>query len=364
MKEKRSIIGTGLAVGILAVILVQYGNAVNYGLCIACFIRDTVGALGLHRAETVQYIRPELLGIGLGAFLMAAGKKEYSSRGGSSPLIRFLLGFIVIIGALMFLGCPLRMVLRLAGGDLNAIFGLLGFIVGIMIGIQFLNRGFTLKRTYAQPISEGYIFPLLNLALLILLVLAPGFIFFSAKGPGSAHAPVLLSLAAGLIVGIAAQRTRLCMVGGIRDVILFKDWYLISGFLAIFAGALAGNLIAGKFNPGFSGQSIAHSDGLWNFLGMVLAGWGSVLLGGCPLRQIILSGEGNADSVITVLGMAAGAAFAHNFGLASSANGPTLNGKIAVIIGFALLLAIACCNRERSSEIKIKGGTNLDLPTN
>ena len=49
-----------------------------------------------------------------------------------------------------------------------------------------------------------------------------------------------------------------------------------------------------------------------------MVGWGSVLLGGCPLRQLILAGEGNADSAITVLGMIAGAATSHNFGLAGS----------------------------------------------
>ena len=33
------------------------------------------------------------------------------------------------------------------------------------------------------------------------------------------------ALAGGLIVGALAQRTRLCMVGGIRDVMLFRDWF-------------------------------------------------------------------------------------------------------------------------------------------
>lgn len=149
MGDKKGIMIAGAIVGILAVVLVKAGNAGNYGLCIACFVRDTVGALGLHRAAVVQYIRPEVLGIVLGAFLMAVGRKEYCARGGSSPLARFILGFIVIVGALMFLGCPLRMVLRLAGGDLNAIFGIVGFIAGIGIGIVFLNKGFTLKRTYS-----------------------------------------------------------------------------------------------------------------------------------------------------------------------------------------------------------------------
>ena len=162
------------------------------------------------------------------------------------------------------------------------------------------------------------------------------------------RAPLLLALAGGLIVGALAQRTRLCMVGGIRDVMLFRDWHLLMGFLAIFAAVLVGNLIVGAagarggFTPGFAGQPVAHTDGLWNLLGMVLVGRASVLLGGCPLRQLVLSGEGNTDSAITVLGLMAGAAMAHNFGLASSGEGPTANGKIAVVIGLAVVTAIAC----------------------
>ena len=77
---------------------------------------------------------------------------------------------------------------------------------------------------------------------------------------------------------------------------------------------------------------------------MVLVGFGCVLLGGCPLRQLVLSGEGNSDSAVTVFGLIAGAAFAHNFGLASSADGPTAAGKIAVIIGLVVVALIGCLN--------------------
>ena len=77
---------------------------------------------------------------------------------------------------------------------------------------------------------------------------------------------------------------------------------------------------------------------------MALVGWGSVLLGGCPLRQLVLAGEGSADSTITVLGMMVGAALCHNFGLASSANGPTQNGMIAVIIGFVVVAVVSFRN--------------------
>ncbi|WP_088186867.1 YedE family putative selenium transporter [Desulfosporosinus sp. FKA] len=359
MDSKKGIIFTGAVIGILAVVLVRFGNPVNMGICIACFIRDTTGALGLHRAAVVQYIRPEIIGIVLGAFLISLGKKEFAVRGGSSPFIRFILGFVVMIGALMFLGCPLRMVLRLGGGDLNALFGLAGFAAGIIVGIIFLKNGFSLKRTYKLSPLEGFLFPLLNVGLFILLLTAPAFIFFSTKGPGAGHAPVWIALAAGVIVGVLVQRTRLCMVGGIRDAILFKDTYLILGFISILVFASLGNLYFGFYKLSFAAQSVAHTDGLWNFLGMALAGWGSVLLGGCPLRQLILASEGNIDSVITVLGMSAGAAFAHNFSLAASAQGPSPNGKIAVLIGFVLLLVIASFNLERETKATVQGGVKI-----
>lgn len=346
MQEKKGIILTGIVVGLLSVALVKLGNPANMGYCVACFLRDIAGSLGLHQAKVVQYMRPEILGMVLGAFGAAFAAKEFSARAGSSPLIRFALGAVVMIGALMFLGCPLRMVLRLAGGDLNALFGIAGFTSGIVAGIFFLNRGFSLKRNYKVPDAAGYGFPVLILVLLGILLGAPTLLIFSAEGPGAMHAPVLIALGSGLAVGVMAQRTRLCMVGGIRDLILFKDTYLISGFIAIFIAAFLGNLFLGSFHLGFVKQPIAHADGLWNFAGMLLAGWGSVLLGGCPLRQLIMAGEGNVDSVMTVLGLVFGAALAHNFGLASSAKGPTPNGQIAVLACLLLLGVIALVKSE------------------
>ena len=357
-REKTGIVLAGIAIGVIASLLVLFGNPVNMGFCIACFLRDISGALGLHTAGAVQYIRPEILGLVLGSFLMALLRKEFSPRGGSSPLTRFVLGFFVMIGCLMFLGCPFRMILRLAGGDLNALFGLLGFVCGILVGVVFLNRGYSLKRTYKLPVLEGTAFSIIQVVLLVLLVAAPAFIYFSeaGAGPGALHAPILISLAAGLIVGALAQWTRLCMVGGIRDLVLFREWKLLMGFLAILVSALICNLVltavnAGSFfTLGLEGQPVAHTDGLWNFLGMLLTGFGCVLLGGCPLRQLVLSGEGNTDSAIAVLGLAIGAAFAHNFGLASSAAGPTTNGKVAVLIGIVVVAVIAVANTVQKKQ--------------
>ena len=354
-KEKLWIIVAGCIIGIISAMLVFFGNPQNMGFCIACFLRDTAGALGLHRAGAVQYIRPEIIGLVLGSFLMALCKKEFGSKGGSAPMTRFVLGFFVMIGCLMFLGCPFRMILRIAGGDINAIFGLVGFALGILVGVFFLKKGYTLKRTYKLSRFDGIIFPAAQVVMLILLVAAPAFIFFTEAGggPGAKHAAIAISLIAGLIVGALAHRTLLCLVGGIRDAVLFREFKLLFGFIAILVSALICNLVltgvteGTYFNLAMEGQPVAHTDWLWNGLGMLLVGFGCVLLGGCPLRQLVLSGEGNGDSSVTVLGLIAGAAFAHNFGLASSADGPTSAGKIAVLIGIGIVAVIACLNTFR-----------------
>lgn len=342
----------------------KLGNPGNMGICIACFWRDIAGALGLHRAEVVQYIRPEIIGIIFGSFIISYMTGDFKVKGGSSPLIRFVLGFFLMIGALVFLGCPLRMILRLGNGDLNAIVGLVGYVVGIFVGVQFLKKGYTLGRSIDQPKVVGFIFPIIAVVLLIFLVIKPAFILFSTEGPGSMAAPIAISLIAGAIVGIALQRSRICTAGGFRDAILIKDYHFLWGLIGILVFNLVGNLILNfnSFNLGFEGQPVAHANHLWNFLGMVLVGLCSVLLGGCPIRQTILASQGDGDAGVTVLGLILGAAFAHNFGLASSPKGVTDNGKIAVIVGIVFVLFLAYSvvinskkATSKSKEVKING---------
>ena len=355
-KHLITIIAAGVVVGIAAVILVSFGNPGNMGFCIACFERDIAGALGLHDFQKSAWIRPEILGIIFGALLMALMTREFRPEGGSAPTTRFLLGMFVMIGALAFLGCPLRMVLRLGGGDLNALIALSGFIAGIGGGIYFLKTGFNLGRTHAQPKSESFIMPAFVVGLLLLLVFLPQFkeegaIFAAAKGyPGSSASPlgiaigIMVSLGIGLLVGVLAQRSRLCMVGGIRDFILIRSTHLLAGFVAILVVVIIGNIIAGRFYFGFENQPIAHTAHLWNFLGMSLVGLGSILLGGCPFRQLVLTGNGNTDSAISVLGMFFGASIAHNFGLVKAAS---IYGKGAVILGLIVAILIGFANREK-----------------
>ncbi len=353
MKKRVFIIGAGLIFGVLGALMVNWGNPPNMGICVACFLRDIAGGLGLQRADVVQYIRPEIMGFVLGAFITSFAFREFRPRGGASPIIRFFMGAFVMIGALVFLGCPIRMMLRLAGGDLNAILALLGMVFGILIGIFFLKKGFNFGRASRMPAIAGWVMPVVMVGLLLLVIFKPGFIFQSQSGPGSQFVPIAVALVVGLGVGVLAQRTLMCFVGAWRDIFLVKDTYLISGVIAFFIAALVTNYIAGNFGAsgiyhwGFESQPIAHNDHLWNFFGMTLVGLAATLIGGCPLRNCILTGEGDTDAGMTVLGYIAGAAVAHNFQIASSAKGVGNWGPTAVIIGLVCCIIVGLFMMER-----------------
>ena len=342
------IICVGAVIGILAAVLQKLGNPGNMGICVACFERDIAGALGLHRAGVVQYVRPEIIGFIMGSLIAAYSFKEFKPRCGSAPVVRFALGMFAMIGALVFLGCPWRAILRLAGGDGNAIVGILGLSFGVWIGVLFLKNGYNLGRTQPSHVGAGWILPLLMLGLLALMLIYPqvadqnksGVLFYSVKGPGAMHAPLLIALAIGLGIGFMAQRSRFCTMGALRDLILFGQTHLLSGFLALLISALVVNVILGQFHPGFAGQPVAHTMHVWNFAGMTLAGLAFALAGGCPGRQLFLAGEGDGDAAVFVLGMIVGAGFAHNFGLASSPKGVGPHGIAAVIVGLVFCLFI------------------------
>lgn len=345
------IIIVGLAIGAIASTLQYLGNPANMGICVACFTRDIAGALGLHRAAIVQFLRPEIPAFCLGALSAALIFGEFRPRTGSSSIVRFILGVFAMIGALVFLGCPWRAILRLAGGDWNAILGLLGLATGIAVGVQFLKMGFSLGRAHPTRKLTGWAMPIIMAMLLLLAFIYPTFgapgqaaLFASEKGPGSAHAAVAISAGAGLIIGFLAQRTRFCTVGGIRDVILMRDFHLLSGVIAFLVAAFLLNFLAyDQFRPGFENQPAAHNVHWLNFAGMLLAGLSFTLAGGCPGRQVFLSGEGDADAAIFVLGMLTGAAIAHNFMMVATQ--PT--APWIVVIGLAIVLLIGFTAREK-----------------
>ncbi|ARJ56709.1 YedE family putative selenium transporter [Campylobacter cuniculorum] len=342
----------GAVFGIIAPLLVYFGNPGNMGLCAGCFTRDIAGALNLHNAAALQYMRPEILALVLGSFLSAFLSKSYNPRAGSAPIARFFLGIFTMIGILVFLGCPWRAFLRISAGDLSALAGILGLVAGVCLGIFFLKKGFSLGR--AKPTSKfiGFIFPAFIILCLVLLFISLNeekpLLKFSTSGVGFMHAPVLISLIAGLIIGVLFQKSKFCSISGISAFLLFRDTYLLQGVIALIICAFLSNLALGYFHLGFTEQPIAHNDFIWNFLGMFLAGSALSLAGGCPGRQLVLSGEGDGDAAVFVMGSLFGAALAHNFSLASSPAGISANAPFAVILGliFVLCLGLFSKNKE------------------
>ncbi|MBN2404764.1 MAG: YedE-related selenium metabolism membrane protein [Coriobacteriia bacterium] len=395
---------TGLAIGVFAAYLVKQGNPGNMGLCIACFLRDISSFFGgeAMKMNGFAYIRPEIVGMMLGATVAAISFREFKARGGSGSVYRFVLGFIFMVSALIFLGCPVRAWLRLGGGDLNAAVGIAGLVVGIFVGTVFLRRGYIVGRVKKLAKPLGFVMAAIAVILLVLALVtfysgaAPGGFSTVAKGakktaegvvftaekvispadasmvdgaivgadgavvaspdsvaaaagvPGGSRAPLYLSLVAGLAIGVAAQRSRFCSVGGIRDSILIKRYDLLVGVAGLVIGVAVMNMVFGQFNLGFEGQPAAHTNFLGNFLPMVLVGLTAVFMGGCPLRQVIMASEGDLDAVAAILGMMLGAVASHALSLASTGAGPASGAWVAMGAMAAVTLGIGFMRTQKA----------------
>jgi YedE family putative selenium metabolism protein len=344
-----SVILAGALLGLGGVFLAVWGNPQNSGICVSCFIENSAGALGLHGNTRMQYLRPELIGFVLGAAASAAAFREFGSRGGSAPLPRFIAGAFLIVGCAVFIGCPIKLVLRLTAGDLTAVAGFVGLGTGVWIGLRCLGAGVHLGGARSESGGSGLWVPAAFLLLLGLAFWRPLFLAASSTGSGAEHAPLLASLGVGLGLGVLAQRSRFCITGSLRDMLLMgRRAPLGWGLAAFFAVAFLANLGTGRFHAGYFGQPGAHLDALWSLVGMLLVGWISVLIGGCPFRQLIRAGEGDADAGLAVLGMFAGGALVQSWGLAATAAGVPLYGKIAVLAGMVFVLVSSLLFRERA----------------
>lgn len=360
---------TGAVIGLAGVILSWLGNPPNTGFCVSCFMENIAGSLGLHGNVRMQYLRPELIGFVIGAFLMAVRKKEFKAIGGSSPLLRFFVGILLIVGCAVFIGCPIKMVFRLAAGDLTALIGVGGLVAGVYIGMKFLERGFTLGRPGPSPAANALLVPALMALFLVALLLKPDFIALSSKGAGALYAPVAFSLLAGLGVGALAQRTGFCITGGLSRLFLWgpreftfcpKTTGLAIGMIAFFSFALIANLLTGQFSIGWHGQPSSNESHVWNFLAMGMVGFGSVLIRGCPFRQLISAGQGDTDAGAAVLGMLTGAALAQDWGLGGNAEGTPYEGKVAVLFGLCFLFLIGLLYRKRGETFAPEFQVGLD----
>ena len=344
-----TIVVAGSLLGALGVMLSVWGNPDNSGICVSCFIENSAGAMGLHDNQRMQYLRPELIGFVLGAALSAIGFREFSSRGGSAPLPRLMSGIFLMVGCAVFIGCPIKLFLRFTAGDMTAAAGAVGLVAGVWGGLKSLANGVELGRPTPQR-GSGLLMPAVFTLLLVFVVAGPGFILFSRSGSAARYAPWSISLGAGLLLGALAQRSRFCITGSIRDTLLMgRRSDLFWGLLAFVVTSIAFNIATGRFHPGLFGQPGAHLDHLWSFLGMALVGWLSVLIGGCPFRQLIKAGEGDADAGLVVIGMFIGGALAQSWGIAATTAGVSVYGKVALLAGFIYVIAGCLLFRERTA---------------
>lgn len=348
----RYFIISGAVLGIVAAFLAYAGNPANMGICAACFLRDTSGALGFHSVQTLQYLRPELIGLVLGGFLASLfWTKEFAPKNSTATFSSFFLGVFAMIGALVFLGCPWRAFLRLGGGDMTAIAGFLGLAAGVGIGLFFKKNGYKVDESVSVSKNIGFLPVIFSVLLLLALVFGlkigeNGALFSSVKGSAAQHAALFISLIGGLVVGVFMQKSKFCSVGAFARA--YKgDFSMFWGVVAIIAFASIANLALGQYKFGFEAQPIAHNNFVWNFLGMVLAGLCFSLSEGCPGKHLVQMGTGNLHSGIFVIGMMAGAGFAHNFLLASSPAGITPYAPWAVGLGFVFAVYVGVLNRAK-----------------
>lgn len=349
----RYFIISGAVLGIVAAFLAYAGNPANMGICAACFLRDTSGALGFHSVQTLQYLRPELIGLVLGGFLASFfWTKEFAPKNSTATFSSFFLGVFAMIGALVFLGCPWRAFLRLGGGDMTAIAGFLGLAAGVGIGLFFKKNGYKVDESVSVSKNIGFLPVIFSILLLLALVFGlkigeNGALFSSVKGLAAQHAALFISLIGGLVVGVFMQKSKFCSVGAFARA--YKgDFSMFWGVVAIIAFASIANLALGQYKFGFEAQPIAHNNFVWNFLGMVLAGLCFSLSEGCPGKHLVQMGTGNLHSGIFVIGMMAGAGFAHNFLLASSPAGITPYAPWAVGLGFVFAVYVGVLNRAKA----------------
>ena len=339
---------SGLAVGLAGAGLVLLGNPRNSGICASCFSENVAGALRLHGDPRMAYLRPELPGFLLGATLAALAGRGFQARSGSAPLVRFFIGAFLIVGSAIFLGCPIKVVLRLAGGDLTALAGLAELVAKAWAGVGFLKKGFFLGKSTRTGALSGWVLPGAMALLAAASVFAPPAFTGGLVGAAREHAPPLASLGIGLAVGALAQRSKFCISGALRNFFLTRNARMLGGLLLLFVAALGVNLAGGLFQPGLYDQPGSHLDYGWAAAGMFLVGMGAVLIGGCPFRQLVMAGEGDADAGAAVLGMLVAGGLVQTWGMRSTIAGATPAGKLATLIGLVLVIGTALSYREKS----------------
>ena len=135
----------------------------------------------------------------------------------------------------------------------------------------------------------------------------------------------IVTILFGVLIGWLGQRSGFCSIGGFRDFFMFRHTRLLYGYLALIGGAFIGYLVFWLITPsafehffwymtsGLTPIPVAPAGLLVTgyiilaIIGGIAVGLIGVLLGGCPLRQVVMTSEGNVKALVFVVGMCIGA---------------------------------------------------------
>ncbi|TPW01512.1 MAG: hypothetical protein FD124_3693, partial [Alphaproteobacteria bacterium] len=270
LREKTTLravaIGAAVCAGVGAICasLVLLGNPGNMGICGACFLRDIAGAVGfIQTGKGPACFRPEVAGVMLGALGLALLRRNFTARSGSHAVTRFVFGIWMAIAALVFLGCPFRLLQRLGGGDLNAWIALPGFVAGVAAAMLFERNGYHIGATQKSPAPVGILGPLAVVAVGAIymkggLLLGPG--PNAEPGTPPPHAPWVWALVLAVLGGAALSASGFCVINAVRQLFQRGKKAMLISTVALVAAYAVVLLVAGKLNVSVDGQPIAHSD--------------------------------------------------------------------------------------------------------
>lgn len=146
----------GIVIGVMATVIqgltISAGGPEAYGFCALCHTRDLVNGLmniglgtnlGLASVSKAA-ILPVLtmIGVLIGGFVAAKMTGEFRVK--KAPLKDIIIygisGVLLMQFGLLFGACPYRAALRLAYGDMIALVGVVGIIIGIWASLALIMR--------------------------------------------------------------------------------------------------------------------------------------------------------------------------------------------------------------------------------
>ena len=144
----------GIVIGILAAVVqgltISAGGPEPYGFCALCHTRDLVNGLlnitiGTNlgvAAITKASILPvmSMVGVLIGGVIAAKMYREFRIKSSSvrDAVIYFIGGILLMQFGLILGACPYRAALRFGYGDLVALAGIIGIILGVWVALKII----------------------------------------------------------------------------------------------------------------------------------------------------------------------------------------------------------------------------------